>query len=587
MTGGEMRPDGREVTPETRSLRQATRALRLHLEELPIDYTLDVSGDRYLTGLAFMFARQRYGCADSLIGAGFGGTVIGSIARSLFVDGLRWLWIGERPERRRSLLGDLLDERNRLCVLLEENSATCSRLPRWLMPLPDIADLTGQSLTWLDAPAIPGEDELLTDFFTRADTPPSTPEADEITVLLRQVGPLLDMAGLRGAVMVLAHAGHGNYLGLLSSFADDGAAGHDLRADHEALFMHVAAVGTTATLLGTVAAMPEAWPWDVERDPFLRRAAELTVEVASAATPIHRLGATRRPVQTKQKNNTGNTGYKKPLLRPQAVLTAGDLLPDTSSTDAVIQAAEKYYEKSRSLMIKPWDYGQPTVHAMLSYGGGHSNFQAVMATYNQPGSSVIAVFAARMLLEEAARLSWRFSVPDEKEFKERAKQYFDESRARQKKTINTLVGSGVPRVDAEQIFARPKIIRDGTPVNEIAKGRIPIPTISSMLRDMGEPYSQPGWLEVTYSLLSQITHSTALGHLHTERFRDGTWHGNELSPEMLSLALDAACLGSAHLIGASVVILTDSASDALTYRTALLQEAQAVHNAARLVHGLG
>ena len=63
-----------------------------------------------------MFARQRYDCADSMIGAGFGGTVLGFMARSLFIDGLRWLWIGQDPERRRSLLGDLILERNRLCI---------------------------------------------------------------------------------------------------------------------------------------------------------------------------------------------------------------------------------------------------------------------------------------------------------------------------------------------------------------------------------------------------------------------------------------------------------------------------------------
>jgi len=88
--GDEMRPDGRAPTPETHKLRVTTRALRYHLDTLPIEYDLDVSSDRFLAGLAFMFARQRYDCADSLIGAGFGGTVLGSIARSLFVDGLRW-----------------------------------------------------------------------------------------------------------------------------------------------------------------------------------------------------------------------------------------------------------------------------------------------------------------------------------------------------------------------------------------------------------------------------------------------------------------------------------------------------------------
>ena len=67
-----------QTTPETAALRVATRALREHLDELPVDYNLNVPGDRFLTGLAFMFARQRYDCADSMIGAGFGGTVLGS-----------------------------------------------------------------------------------------------------------------------------------------------------------------------------------------------------------------------------------------------------------------------------------------------------------------------------------------------------------------------------------------------------------------------------------------------------------------------------------------------------------------------------
>jgi hypothetical protein len=97
---------------------------------------------------------------------------------------------------------------------------------------------------------------------------------------------------------------------------------------------------------------------------------------------------------------------------------------------------------------------------------------------------------------------------------------------------------------------------------------------------------EPGWLEAAYSLLSQITHSTPIGHLHTVRFRDGIWPGNELSPEMLSVALDAACLGSAHLIGISAVLLTDVGGEALQYRQGLVREAAMVHNAARFVHGL-
>lgn len=544
-----------------------------------------MSGDRFLTGLAFMFARQRYDCADSMIGAGFGGTVLGSIARSLFVDGLRWLWIGEQPDRRRSLLGDLLEERNRICILLEQTGVSCPILPRWLMPLPDVADLTGQSLAWLDAPSMPSEDELLNDFLARSNT------VDLLTLtgvgghaaLLRRTRALLDMAGLRGAVMVLAHAGHGNYLGLQSSLTEDGAAGHDLRADHEALFLQVAAVGVTATLLGTAAAMPDSWPSDIERGPFLQRAVDLTADVTAAAVPIHRLGTARRALM--QVKN-GVSRDKLAILRPCAVLSANELLPDINSAEAVAVAAEAYFELARTMLIKPWDYGQPSLHNMLAYGAGHSNLETVMSTYDQPGSAIISVFAARMLLEEAARLIWRFSVPDEAAFKARAKQFFDEYRARRKKAIDTLAGSGVPRADAQQLFAEPHNVRIVTPNDEIAKGRTPLPSISSMLREMGAHDAEPGWLEVAYSLLSQITHSTPIGHLHNVRVNHDVWQGNELSPEMLSLALDVACLGSAHLIGLSAVILTDMSSEVVRYREDLLREAAMVHDAARLVHGL-
>lgn len=520
------RPDGRQILRETGQLRRATRALRQHLEGLPIDYDLEVSGDRFLSGLAFMFARQRYSCAESLIGAGFGGTVIGSMARSLFVDGLRWLWIGEQPARRRALLGGLRDERNRICMLLEHGRATLGNESRWLMPVPDIADLTGESMSWLDAPSLPSEDELLDEFLSRRgdDSPPE--EASENARLLRQTRELLDMSGLRGAVMVLAHAGHGNYLGLLSSVTDDGAVGHDLRADHEALFMQVASVGTVATLIGAAGAVPEMWPTDVPRKAFLERSVELAARVTATAVPIHRLDTARRPVVHRRKRST--PAQQASLLRTGVVQRADDLLPDVNCAQEVIQAAEEFFDFARKARFNPWDYGNPTLHAMLAYGGGHSNLEAVMASCSQPGASVIAVFAARMLLEEAARIVWRFSINDLEDFPKRAKQYFDEFRRRQQKTIHMLTGSGVPRADAERIFKRPHNVRVITPDDKITPNRQPLPPIGSMLRDMGAPFPEPGWLELAYSLLSQITHSTPLGHLHTIRFYDGIGHGTSL-----------------------------------------------------------
>lgn len=202
-----------------------------------------------------------------------------------------------------------------MCVLLEDTDASCPILPRWLMPLPDVAELTGQSLTWLDAPSMPSEEELLHGFLARSDTDLSPSPTDGVNVALPlRAGTLLDMAGLRGAVMVLDHAGHGNYLGLQSSLTDDGAPGHDLRADHEALFMQVAAFGVTATLLGTAAAIPELWPSDAQREPFLQTAVDLAADVTTASVAIHRLGNSRRPPRAGQE--AGGPATRKGRLAP-------------------------------------------------------------------------------------------------------------------------------------------------------------------------------------------------------------------------------------------------------------------------------
>jgi hypothetical protein len=82
-TGDETRPDGHTSSPETLRLRAATRALRLHLDKLPAAFHFNGPGDQFFTELAFPFVCQRYSCAESLIGVGFGGTVISSLARSL------------------------------------------------------------------------------------------------------------------------------------------------------------------------------------------------------------------------------------------------------------------------------------------------------------------------------------------------------------------------------------------------------------------------------------------------------------------------------------------------------------------------
>lgn len=562
----------------------ATRALRHHLDALPIDYDLGTTPDRFLAGFAFMFARQRYDLTDSMIGAGFGGTVLGSMARSLFVDGMRWLWILELPDRRRHLLGSLLEERTRLCTLLDESDTSCPNLPRWLMPIPDVADLTGASGSWLTAEPMPNDEHLVDHFLRQADRPlPAGSEpADSHHARVRQV---LDLAGLRGAVLVLAHAGHGNYLGLQSALSEDGAPAHDLRQDHEALFMQVAAAGAVATLLGYAAAVPESWPTDVDREPFLEEAVHLATEIAAAAVVLHRLGTRTRGPRGPERQPR----VRPPIAaHPRAILSGQDLQPDIADSASVELATERFYSAVRDFTFDPWAHGNPTLHEALNYGAGLSGLTAAMSTYNQPGSGVVSAFAGRMLLEESARLRWRFAVAGEERFRARASQYFDEFRSRRRKAINLLTGSGVSHRDAEHLFALPSNVQVVSPHDRVAPHRTPLPSIRPMLREMGSAFgfAEPGWLEVAYSLLSQVTHSTPIGLLHTIRRRDGGWHGNEISPEMLALALDVTCLGSAYMIGHSALILTNLSPEAHVYRRALAVKAAEVHQHARLVHGL-
>ncbi|MET7543151.1 hypothetical protein [Streptomyces sp. NPDC005507] len=582
VAAGGRRPDGRVTAAATVRLREASRALRAHLDALPAEFHFGGPADRFLAESAFPFARWRFDCADSLIGSGIGGTVVGALARSLFEDGLRWQWIGQSPaERRPTLLAGMLLERDRICSYLEEHEVSCLNLPRWFVPLSGVTDLTGRSLEWLSAPDAPDADELLDTFLASS---PAAPDPAKLTGgrvqdLLDTARAMLAMSGLRGAVMVLGHAGHGNLLGLQSSVSADGVPGHDLRADHEALFLHVAAVGVTVTLLGVCCAVPECWPAEVDQAGFLGTAVQLTQEVVQAANAVHGLGQAQpvsAPAKVRQHRRVSR-------LRPAVLVAAGDVLPDVASVDGVIAAVTEYQTAVDSWCPDPWAHGDPKLASVLAQAGARSAFDTVMSTYDQH-AAVSAVFAARMLLEEAARFTWLTHDPEDGTFLERSKRYFDEFRARKKKTIALFAGNGVGLRAAKRLFELPGNVVEGP--DDVAKGRKPLPPIDQLLLAMGAPYPEPGWLPVAYSLLSQVTHSTPLGLTHMARFLDGTLHAGEPSPEMLALTLDTACLASARLLGTSGLLLDQGSKTAQNYALELARRAYAVHDAARMVHWL-
>ncbi|OIJ85203.1 hypothetical protein BIV24_28965 [Streptomyces colonosanans] len=577
-------PDGREAEPSVASMRAATRALRSHLGTLPAVFHFDGPADQFLAEAAFPYARWRYACADSLLGSGIGGTVVGAMARSLFDDGLLWQWIAQSPaERRPGLLGSMLQERDRICGFLADHEATCPNLARWFVPLDGVTDLTGSSLEALAAPSLPGAAELMDLFLASS---PARPAPTSLLVgsvedLLQAARGLLAVSGMRGAVMVLAHAGHGNLLGLQSSLAAGGAAGHDLRADHEALFMHVAAVGVTVTLLGVCAAVPECWPPEIDQAGFLGTLMRLTENVVAAAHAVHGLGDPK-PLTGADPKVRAKARMRR--LRPDALVAHHEVLPDILHAGPVIDAVRRYEEFVGSWTVDPWAHGDPKLASVLAYGGAHSTFSTVMSTFDDH-AAVATVFAARMLLEEAARFTWLTQdVHDEDAFVQRSTQYFDEFRAKKKATIATFAGNGVALAAATRLLKMPDHVVEGP--ETITKGRRPLPSIDKMLLLMGAPYPEPGWLPVAYSLLSQVTHSTPVGIVHMTRYREGVLSAHDISPEMLALALDVACLGSARLLGISGLLLSQGSDPAQQYAAGLERRAYEVHDIARMMHGL-
>jgi hypothetical protein len=454
------------------------------------------------------------------------------------------------------------------------------------MPLPDIADLSGASHKWVDADPLPSDDSLLEEFMASEDTENTLDSDGHLIHSWRTPARrLMRVSGLRGAAMILAHAGHGNYLGAQSSLTLDGAPGHDLREDHEALFMQSGAIGVTVTLLCIASSFPEMWPVDVDRQQYLSTAVSLAGHVAAAAVKVHGLAPTKTVNSRGTKRSSRQA--KTTLIRPTAAKVAASDGLARYPVGPLVEAVEDYAAIVEGIDFSPWGQGdESALPVVMALTAAYSNWQTVFSTFSAPGNAMIAAFAARNLLEESARWNWRYAVTTADEFIVRAKQLGDEYRFRETKTMNALLEDGVDRKLVELILASPSNVVPRIPRNEIAKNRVPIPPVAQMLRLMGADFAEPDWLEVGYSLLSQVVHSTPLGLLHSVGYDKVAWTQGQLSQEMLGLSLDVACLGSATLIGLSSMALSDLNPAASAYRGRLLASAGRVHNAARLIHGL-
>ncbi|MFJ7593426.1 DUF4259 domain-containing protein [Streptomyces sp. NPDC097617] len=315
------------------------------------------------------------------------------------------------------------------------------------------------------------------------------------------------------------------------------------------------AFGSSLRQGGMCAAVPECWPPEVEQAGFLGTLMRLTEDVVTAASAVHGLGDPKPLTKNASKVRVKTRARR---LRPEVLVAHHDVLPDVLDAGRVVAAARQYEDFVRSWITSPWAHGTPKLANALTHYRARSTFATVMDTFEE-GAAVTVVFAARMLLEEAGRSAWLTQDPQNKDaFVQRSAQYFNEFRAKKKSTIAAFAGNGVALAAATRLLKMPDHVIEGP--ETITKGRTRLPSVDKMLLLMGANFPEPGWLSAAYSLLSQVTHSTPIGLMHMTSYRDHVLTAGAISPEMLALALDVACLGSATLIGGSGLMLTQGSA---------------------------
>ncbi len=270
----------------------------------------------------------------------------------------------------------------------------------------------------------------------------------------------------------------------------------------------------TATLVGSLAADQGWWPKEISAHVFVSRALDLAADV-SRALPRRPQACNKacdpHAQDPKERRTVADDAVRAARARDafNGLFFCRTLLRSTKSGKPR-QSSTSSLDSSLSIPgpCQPF-------HAVLSFGAAVSNLDTVFATSDQVGAQIELPFAARMLLEEAGRMAWRYSEWTASVFEARATQYFDEYRARRKKVIDQLTASGVPRGVAEQLFELPQFVDISNVPVTASPGRKPLPSVSEMLTNLGAMFVESEWLNVAYSLLSQMTHMTALGLLHS------------------------------------------------------------------------
>ena len=529
--------------PGNPNLPPGLAALDAHFERLAqmarqVDTPFDERAplDRFLGTAAVTASGSHLMAVEELLREGVCGLQAAATARAMLDGALLWAWVAERRDDREQVLGTLaVEEWDRLVAAA---AAGCGIGPRCVD-------------RWRPASL----EEL-----GRFRSPGSAPDASTLAAgvadgsISGTAASMLRFDGLEVAVAVLAECSHFNRFAalyapipLLSS-ADPEPGPFDLGGrllgEVHALVAQVAAQSFAAVCLASSGLHPGPLLGSTNSalplDPIL----DATIDVCDSAATIHGLGVPTRPAPIRVLRGAppGREGtVRLAIARPtRSEREAVDVIRSAGCRmfDAVYEAAPAI------TVVHPVSRLRCVVLPLYA-----STMWAFRTIAHEKNVTAVAAFAARQLVEEAARWDWSLDTQlSEDEKVRRANGLMLDMKRSRRRVLRAATSAGLTERSV-RAFVEP----NGFDVLDLVSGSgdgepVPMSPAASLTSIKTRGSEASGWLVTAYSVLSQVTHQTPLGVMHAFESDGTNASAGLLTGPIEALAIDTACTASARLL---------------------------------------
>lgn len=499
--------------------------------------------DQFFRQVTAMVAGERlYGVAQ-LLRAGTGATVAAAAIRGLLETAAVTLWQSSDAAHDMSAVATLGHERLRVMETINQQGLSVPNWERWLAPIGGVTYGMRRTVT--------------------------TGRPDPVRLVAKRSSLTSGILGMTSAVAdLLTMAGHANAAAARITIAD---APHPVGFEPTSTYRAVLAQAAGRTAAFSL-------------DPNHRAAFEpKIVALDQAARAVTHMPATDPPTPPTDKG-PDRRGF---IADIQFWAISGEI------ENLFNELLERVTAFAKVLMQGPNPYAGTTkevnLSAVLPYLTALGTAEVCFASARGDLPGELSPIAARMLLEEGARTQWTFSDEDIEEVTARYHALLNEETSAREALRARFTAHAVPASTVGDLLdPLPKErVPDLDTIRPIPAGHTikQVPPYEQMLR-LGIGYAEPGWLTLAYRLLSQMTHMTPLGLLHSVA-RPSQW-GPTVGHEMTALAVDAAAIGATRTVlpHASVIAQTTGQAPIDEWASELWAASRRIHTIAQLIHFL-